>query len=68
MADYVWGRYPVLEALRSKRRVHRIMIAQGPRDIGLTQVLDQARRVEWLSSQPRGDGWMRSRRAPITRG
>ena len=45
MADYVWGRYPVLEALRSKRRVHRIMIAQGPRDIGLTQVLDQARRV-----------------------
>lgn len=45
MADYVWGRYPVLEALRSKRRVHRIMIAQGPRDAGLTQVLDQARRV-----------------------
>jgi 23S rRNA (guanosine2251-2'-O)-methyltransferase len=45
MADYVWGRYPVLEALRSKRRVHRIMIAQGPRDTGLTQVLDQARRV-----------------------
>lgn len=45
MADYVWGRYPVLEALRSRRRVHRIMIAQGPRDAGLTQVLDQARRV-----------------------
>ncbi len=45
MAEYVWGRYPVLEALRSRRRVHRIMIAQGPRDAGLTQVLDQARRV-----------------------
>ncbi|HEX9037151.1 MAG TPA: 23S rRNA (guanosine(2251)-2'-O)-methyltransferase RlmB [Ktedonobacterales bacterium] len=45
MADYVWGRYPVLEALRSRRRVHRIMMAQGPRDAGLTQVLDQARRV-----------------------
>ena len=45
MADYVWGRYPVLEALRSRRRVHRIMIAQGPRDAGLTQVLDQARRA-----------------------
>jgi 23S rRNA (guanosine2251-2'-O)-methyltransferase len=45
MADYVWGRYPVLEALRSRRRVHRIMIAQGPRDAALTQVLDQARRA-----------------------
>src|SRR5215469_10086632 len=45
MPDYIWGRYPVLEALRSRRRVHRIMVAQGPRDSGLTQVLDQARRV-----------------------
>lgn len=45
MAEYVWGRYPVLEALRSRRRVHRILIAQGPRDAGLSQILDQARRV-----------------------
>src|SRR5689334_1092636 len=45
MADYIWGRYPVLEALRSRRRVHRILVAQGPRDPALTQVLDQARRV-----------------------
>jgi len=45
MADYVWGRYPVLEALRSRRRVHRILIAQGPRDSGMSQLLDQARRV-----------------------
>ncbi|HEX6542931.1 MAG TPA: 23S rRNA (guanosine(2251)-2'-O)-methyltransferase RlmB [Ktedonobacterales bacterium] len=45
MADYVWGRYPVLEALRSRRRVHRILIAQGPRDPALTQIQDQARRV-----------------------
>jgi 23S rRNA (guanosine2251-2'-O)-methyltransferase len=45
MADYVWGRYPVLEAMRSRRRVHRIMIAQGPRDAGLNQVMDQARRI-----------------------
>ncbi len=45
MADYIWGRYPVLEALRSRRRVHRLMVAQGPRDPGLTQVLDAARRV-----------------------
>jgi 23S rRNA (guanosine2251-2'-O)-methyltransferase len=45
MADYIWGRFPVLEALRSRRRVHRIIVAQGPRDAALTQVLDQARRV-----------------------
>ncbi|MEO7000219.1 MAG: 23S rRNA (guanosine(2251)-2'-O)-methyltransferase RlmB [Ktedonobacterales bacterium] len=45
MAEYVWGRYPVLEALRSRRRVHRVMVAQGPRDTALTQVVDQARRV-----------------------
>ncbi len=45
MADYIWGRYPVLEALRSRRRVHRILVAQGPQDAAVTQVLDQARRV-----------------------
>ncbi len=45
MAEYIWGRYPVLEALRSRRRVHRVVVAQGPRDAALTQVLDQARRV-----------------------
>jgi 23S rRNA (guanosine2251-2'-O)-methyltransferase len=45
MAEYIWGRYPVLEALRSRRRVHRLMVAQGPQDPAMTQVLDQARRV-----------------------
>jgi 23S rRNA (guanosine2251-2'-O)-methyltransferase len=45
MADYIWGRYPVLEALRSKRRVHRVLVAQGPQDSAVTQVLDQARRL-----------------------
>ena len=45
MADYVWGRYPVLEAMRSRRRVHRVIVAQGPRDPALAQVLDQARRI-----------------------
>ncbi len=45
MADYIWGRYPVLEALRSRRRVRALYVAQGPRDPALTQVLDQARRV-----------------------
>lgn len=45
MADYIWGRYPVLEALRSKRRVHRVYVAQGPQDPALIQLVDQARRV-----------------------
>jgi 23S rRNA (guanosine2251-2'-O)-methyltransferase len=45
MADYIWGRYPVLEALRSRRRVQRILVAQGPRDPALGQLLDQARKV-----------------------
>jgi 23S rRNA (guanosine2251-2'-O)-methyltransferase len=45
MADYIWGRHPVLEALRSKRRVLRVLVAQGPQDPSLTQVVDQARRV-----------------------
>jgi 23S rRNA (guanosine2251-2'-O)-methyltransferase len=45
MAEYIWGRHPVLEALHSRRRVHRVLVAQGPQDAVLTQVVDQARRV-----------------------
>ena len=45
MPEYIWGRHPVLEALRSRRRVLRVMVAQGPQDPTLTQVMDQARRV-----------------------
>lgn len=45
MAEHIWGRYPVLESLKSRRRVHRVMVAQGPRDPALTQLIDQARRV-----------------------
>jgi 23S rRNA (guanosine2251-2'-O)-methyltransferase len=56
MADYIWGRYPVLEALRSRRRVHRILVAQGPQDAALTQVVDQARRVGVaIEPRPRRD-------------
>ena len=59
MADYVWGRFPVLEALRSRRRVHRVMVAQGPRDPALTQIQDQAR-ARWGDRRDgrRGGGWM----------
>jgi 23S rRNA (guanosine2251-2'-O)-methyltransferase len=35
----------VLEALRSRRRVMRVLVAQGPQDPTLIQILDQARRV-----------------------
>lgn len=45
MADYIWGRYPVLEALRSRRKVHRVLVAQGPRDASITSVVDAARRA-----------------------
>jgi 23S rRNA (guanosine2251-2'-O)-methyltransferase len=45
VAEYIWGRHPVLEALRSRRRVLRVMVAQGPQDPSMTQVIDQARRV-----------------------
>src|SRR5579884_2698656 len=45
MPEYIWGRHPVLEALRSRRRVLKVMVAQGPQDPTLTQVMDQARRV-----------------------
>jgi len=44
MADYVWGRNPVLETLRSARRVHRLLVAEGARDAGLIDILSEAER------------------------
>jgi 23S rRNA (guanosine2251-2'-O)-methyltransferase len=32
MPDYVWGRNPVLETLRSNRQVKRLLLAEGQRD------------------------------------
>src|SRR5260370_8712680 len=32
MPDYVWGRNPIVETLRSPRQVKRILIADGQRD------------------------------------
>lgn len=32
MPDYVWGRNPVLETLRSNRKVKRLLIAEGQRE------------------------------------
>src|SRR5213082_1264308 len=32
MPDYIWGRNPILETLHSKRRVKRILLAEGQRE------------------------------------
>ena len=44
MADYIWGRNPVLETLRSARQVHRLLLAEGARDAGLADIVRQAER------------------------
>ncbi|HEY7349326.1 MAG TPA: 23S rRNA (guanosine(2251)-2'-O)-methyltransferase RlmB [Ktedonobacterales bacterium] len=44
MAEYIWGRNPVLETLRSRRRVYRLLLAEGGRDAGLTDILREAER------------------------
>ena len=53
MADYIWGRYPVLEAMRSRRRVHRILFIDGSKDATLAHVVDQARRAG-IALEPTG--------------
>ncbi|HEY7781454.1 MAG TPA: 23S rRNA (guanosine(2251)-2'-O)-methyltransferase RlmB [Ktedonobacterales bacterium] len=45
MPDYVWGRHPVEEALRSRRRLLRLIVAQGAHDSALAPLLDMARHV-----------------------
>jgi len=43
MADYIWGRNPILEMLRSRRRVKRILLAEGLRGTaGLATILQEA--------------------------
>jgi 23S rRNA (guanosine2251-2'-O)-methyltransferase len=45
MPDYVWGRNPILETLRSTRQVKRILIADGQRDApAIAAILDAAER------------------------
>ena len=45
MPDYVWGRNPVLETLRSSRRVKRLLIAEGQREApALVNILREAAR------------------------
>lgn len=43
MAEYIWGRNPVLETLRSSRRVKRLLLAEGHRDAPvLAAILSEA--------------------------
>jgi len=45
MPDYIWGRNPILETLRSSRRVKRILIADGQRDAQpIAAILQEAER------------------------
>jgi 23S rRNA (guanosine2251-2'-O)-methyltransferase len=45
MPDYVWGRNPVLETLRSQRQVKRLLLAEGLRDApALAAIVEEARR------------------------
>lgn len=45
MPDYVWGRNPVLETLRSNRKVKRLLIAEGQRESpALASILQEIHR------------------------
>ncbi|HZU02789.1 MAG TPA: 23S rRNA (guanosine(2251)-2'-O)-methyltransferase RlmB [Ktedonobacteraceae bacterium] len=45
MSEYVWGRNPVLETLRSARQVKRILLAEGHREApALASILKEAER------------------------
>src|SRR6266487_2113421 len=45
MPDYVWGRNPILETLRSTRQVKRILLADGQRDApAIAAILQEAER------------------------
>src|SRR5256714_13375174 len=45
MPDYIWGRNPILETMHSKRRVKRILLAEGQREApALAAILHEAER------------------------
>lgn len=47
MPDYVWGRNPVLETLRSSRRVKRLLVAEGLREApALAGILQEVTRQQ----------------------
>src|SRR5438105_13553296 len=56
MPDYIWGRNPILETLHSKRRIKRILLAEGQREApALAAILQEAaRRHIPIETVPRG--------------
>lgn len=47
MSEYVWGRNPVLETLRSPRKVKRLLLAEGQREApGLANILQEIERQQ----------------------
>jgi len=45
MPDYIWGRNPILETLHSKRRIKRILLAEGQREApALAAIVHEAER------------------------
>lgn len=41
MSELIWGRNPLLETLRSKRRIKRILLAEGQRDAAVINTIMQ---------------------------
>ncbi|MGI0133350.1 MAG: TrmH family RNA methyltransferase, partial [Candidatus Micrarchaeaceae archaeon] len=47
MPEYVWGRNPVLETLRSSRKVKRVLLAEGQREApALADILQEVARQQ----------------------
>ena len=43
--DLIWGRHPVLEALRAKRPLRRLLVAKGARGPVIDEIFDLARQA-----------------------
>src|SRR5258708_35864125 len=57
MPDYVWGRNPILETLRSTRQVKRILIADGQRDApSIAAILHEAEQRQGPIENVTGQG------------
>ena len=60
MAEYIWGRNPVLETLHSVRQVKRILLAEGLREAAalkaIVQEADSHRRCAACAPGPAQSG------------
>ncbi len=44
MAEYIWGRNPVLETLHSSRKILKVLLANGQREVSVTSIIQAAER------------------------